>query len=274
MDTKVLVSRLRSVQAYVWFIACAFWLCAPSAALSQHHGGGGFGHGGGTGSGGFGHGGSGFYHGGNGWGGYNGFSFGLGLGFGGYYTPYYYDQYYYPSVEYVPVYSPPRVVYVDPPEVVRMPRDRYYYDSGRRSSKTYGDDNDYYLNRRARAPKLDVSLSDAIDDIESAFRTKNADLLAKHVVDSYEVAILAKGHDRCTMKGSEYLSVTRGAFRDMDTVSFSLPNVASDSYGAYRVSGTHVVHHAGGDRTYDVTFLLRKHDGKWMIAEVSANPSK
>jgi hypothetical protein len=251
---------------------------APSASFGGGHFGGGHFGGGHFGGGSF-HGfhGGGFRHGSHSF-------FGLSLGFGfGYpyydYYPYYgypyiyYPYSYYPDYyPYVPDDAPPPSYPDDPGPYVAPPPPQSQGDSN--------GDNDYYLYRHSYHNQEHSSeykkvpgLTDAVEDIEAAFRNGDMDRLEKHVVATDTLTILSRGHDDRTVTGKAYLDTTRAAMPDMHTVRFELNDgVPAATRDTWVLSGVHVVRdHSGKTVTYYVSFNLKKQDDDWFITQVRAD---
>lgn len=229
-------------------------------------GGGSFGHGS------FGHGS--FGHGGfdrdRHWGrGGRGFSLDFGFYYGPGYWPYYYDPYWYDPY----YYYPPRTVVYD------VVRDDPYYDRVPPRPRDYAprssdrdDGNDYYLYRRPSARVSDAGLRSAISDIETAFRNGDAKLIEKHVSMTENVVVTSRGNSRQTIATVDYLGMTRDALRDMKTDSFTLNHVEPGSNGTWIASGTHVIRGDERDKTYSVSFVLKRSGDNWVIVEAGADP--
>ncbi len=183
------------------------------------------------------------------------FVLGLGYGYSPFYDPFYspfYSPFYEPWYYGYPVYTPP--VYSGAP----IPDDA----------------DDYYLNRRARAHNEDPALLRAVADIEAAFRAEDIATLEKHVDRSDDIAIQSRGRTRRPVSGATYLKMTEDAFKDMKTVSFWLDHTQPASDGAWMAYGKHVLRDPEGkEKTYNVSFVLRKRDDNWVITEVSADPA-
>lgn len=222
-------------------------------------------------------------------GGRSGFSLALDLRYGSYYNSYcrpsYYGGYayqpsYYPTYAY-PVYTQPTVVY-------NVVRDDYRpFDSDlsidrgitrevappRRAEDAARDDaNDYYLYRRPRSTVRDPALRGAIDDIEAAFRSQDVSRLEKHVDSAGKVILVSDGTTRRELGASDYLEMTRDALKDLKTKTFTLDRVVPASNGSWLVWGKHVLGEDGNEKSYAVSFVLKKSGESWQIAEVGADP--
>lgn len=191
------------------------------------------------------------------------FFFGLSFGYPYYYGYYpYYDPFYYPV--YYPIYRP---VYVEDRPV--------YVEPDRRSPGAVHGDDDYYLYRRPSPLKRDQALADAVADIERAFANDDVMLLERHVDSGANILVRSRDRDGKSIKGGEYLDMTRGALHEMKTVSYKLDSVVLVRDGEARVNGVHVLKMENGDeRRFDVHFLLKRHDDKWFIAEAGAGGAR
>ncbi len=185
------------------------------------------------------------------------------------YYPYYSNFYdpFYCSPAYYPVY---RTVYVDDrPSYVE--RDRY----DRSTPGAVRGDDDYYLYRRPSPLKRDPSLSDAVSDIEAAFAKDDSALLERHVDAAATISVRGREKSAKSLKGSEYLEITRGALKEMKTVSYKLDSVDLVREGEARVYGIHTLKTDKGDeKRFEVSFLLKKIDEKWMIVEAGASAAR
>jgi hypothetical protein len=193
------------------------------------------------------------------------FFFGLSFGFPyyGYYPPVYYapDYYYYPAY-------PPKVVYNVYPDYRPS-----YAPPSRKAGRDDADE--YYLNRRPSPLRQDTALAQAVNDIQTAFRTGDITPLEPHVIAADKLIVQSQGRTRRTLTGSEYLDMTREALKEMHTVRFMLDQVEPGSNGAQLVYGTHVLRGDDGkEKVFRVSFVLKKSADKWIITEVSADPAK
>jgi hypothetical protein len=140
-----------------------------------------------------------------------------------------------------------------------------------------GGADDYYLYRPNGAYALlerDPSLAQAVANIETAFRTGNISLLEWHVSSNEMLTLSSDGRVRSRISGADYLQMTREAMMTMKTVRYSLYHV-EEAAGGRRVAGVHTLRgEDGSERSFQVSFTLRKRAGAWMITEVSAEPAR
>jgi hypothetical protein len=175
--------------------------------------------------------------------------------------PFYYSPSYYPA--YRTVYVDDRPIYVE--------RDGY----DRRTPGAVRGDDDYYLYRRPSPLKRDPSLSDALSDIEAAFTKDDPVLLERHVDAAATISVRGREKSAKSLKGSEYLEMTRGAIAEMKTITYKLDSVDLVREGEARVYGIHTLKTDKGDeKRFEVSFLLKKIDDKWMIVEAGAGAAR
>jgi hypothetical protein len=146
-------------------------------------------------------------------------------------------------------------------------------------SRASGDaGNDYYLYRKPEAPSLlksDPSLAQAVMDIETAFRTGNISLLERHIAPNDTLVLHQAGRTRRSLAAAAYLEMTKEALGIMKTARYTLNRAEPGSGGAALVYGTHVLRSEDGlEKTFNVGYALKKRGQTWVIAEVSAEPSR
>ena len=167
---------------------------------------------------------------------------------------------------------------------VRRPVDtraQEYYDDTRdtrRPPAASSEEPSYYLHQKPRPKTLvekDPTLSQAVADIERAFRNGDLRPLESHIVARENLALSSKGHSRKSITGETYLELTRDALANLKTTKFELPNAEPASNGAVMVYGTHVIRAEDGKSVaFSVSFVLKKRGEQWFITEVSADPAK
>lgn len=205
----------------------------------------------------------------------------LGFGNGAYgYGNYAVPEVYAPSVTYNYNAVPPAEL----PDIYRQPQMNLppANPPSQSTGTTRGSDEDYYLNRRSptksqvpSALRKDPSLAQAVADIEKAFRTGDIEPLAKHIAVSGPLTVQSQGRERHKIAASDYLDMTRDAFKNMTTVSYKLDQVEPASNGGWLAYGTHVLKvEDGSEKTFNVGFVLTKKDDNWIITEVSGDPAK
>ena len=89
------------------------------------------------------------------------------------------------------------------------------------------------------------------------------------------VAIYLRGEYQYSLKGGDYLSMTRDAFESTKTVSFALDKVQHKGEGIYTVSGRHVyADRTGANHAVLVSYVLEKFEGEYYLAQVGTAPEK
>ena len=151
-------------------------------------------------------------------------------------------------------------------------------EAPRSTRRDSGDDSSYYLHQKPREKTLvvkDPSLSQAVADIERAFRNGDIRSLEPHVSPRENLALVTKGQSRKPLSGEAYLQLTRDALKNLRTLKFELPNAEPASNGAVMVFGTHVIKAEDGKSiSFSVSFVLKKRLDQWLITEVGADPTK
>jgi hypothetical protein len=139
------------------------------------------------------------------------------------------------------------------------------------------DDSDYYLHKKPK-PKTaldkDPLLAEAVKDIEFAFQTGDSARLEKHIVPTSMLTLQAKGRTRKPLAAAAYVEMTREAMADMKTIRYELNKIDPASNGAWMAYGTHVLRNEDGkEKTFSVAFVLKKSGDRYVITEVSADPT-
>jgi hypothetical protein len=171
--------------------------------------------------------------------------------------------------------------YNQPPPVVDQNVNQNYQNTRQTNQapakrKAGTDDSDeYYLHRKPTPQQKDPSLSQAVTDIENAFRTGNTASLERHIDVKETLTLQIKDTNRKPLPAADYLAMTRDALKVMNTVEYKLNHVEPASNGAMMVYGNHVVRgDQGVEKVFNVGFILQKRGETWMITEVSAEPAK
>jgi hypothetical protein len=217
------------------------------------------------------------YYGGyyGGYGSYNSSSFSVGVNLGGVRLGYQQRN------SYADTYVPPAVPYGSD-SAYRRDYDRAGADRAEpreqptlRRNQDDGSDNDYYLHRKPGAAQKDAGLTQAVADIEAAFRTGDMKRLERHIDRNGTMTIQSLGRTRQQIAATDYLQMTGDALKVMKTSRYNLDKVEPASNGNYLVFGKHVVRgEDGGEKTFNVGFVLEKKGDNWLIKEVSADPAK
>ena len=157
-----------------------------------------------------------------------------------------------------------------------VPSDRDYRPDDRRQPRR-SDSDDYYLNQKPKprtALDKDPALSEAVSDIELAFRRNDIAKLEKHLDKTAQITLQAGGRSRQPLKAADYVQMTTEAFKSMKTMKYELTGVEPGSNGAWMVFGQHVIQTEDGDKIFNVGFVLKKSGDRYVITEVTADPAK
>lgn len=221
---------------------------------------------------------------------------------GGAFYPYYYPTFingvtvpspyaYYYDV--CPPYIDQTAAYNAPPQYIYVPVPVYNNVGGYQGWKS-DDVDDYYLNRQttdsgyrigetnvsrpsspSSAPTTDSAVQSASDDIHKAWQDGNIDLLAKHVRPDSQLAIYLRGQYQYSLDTGAYLDMTRDAFHNTKTVSFTLDHVTRKQNGVYSVTGQHVYKdNQNQQHTVYISFVLEKTDKDYFITQVGTAPDQ
>ena len=207
-----------------------------------------------------------------------------------YYAPTYafgetcYSPYYYFSGSFPP-YISLDYVYRQQPEVIYVPVP--VYRDGRYDGYRTDDIDSYYLNRedtdnrrqeeavpkKERVEKTDKVLEEAIMDIKQAWKERDIQVLSKHIRRDSRIAVHLRGKYQYSLESSDYLDMTRDAFRTTKTVRFELDKPKLKEQGVYTVTGRHIFKDKEGEeRTIHVSYVLQKMDGEYVITQVGTAP--
>ncbi len=178
-----------------------------------------------------------------------------------------------------PVYvQVPRPVDTRTQEYLDGIRERDTQRAGTTRKAPSDDDASYYLHQKPKPKTMvekDPSLSQAVANIERAFRSGDLRPLELHVIPKENLTLATKGQSRKPLTGEAYLELTRDALKNMKTLKFELSNAEPGSNGAMLVYGTHVLQAEDGKGlSFNVGFVLKKRGDQWFISEVSADPTK
>src|SRR5687768_13275781 len=178
-----------------------------------------------------------------------------------------------------PVYTQvPRSVDTRTEQYLDEIRDRDAQRAGTARRSSSDDDASYYLHQKPKSRTMvekDPSLSQAVANIERAFRTGDLRSLEQHVNPKENLTLASKGQTRKPLLGETYLELTRDALKNMKTLKFELGSAEPASNGAVLVYGTHVLQAEDGKGlSFSVGFVLKKRGEQWLINEVSADPVK
>jgi hypothetical protein len=131
-------------------------------------------------------------------------------------------------------------------------------------------DDNYYLES-PRASSIDRALS----DIRSAWRSKDPDLLLRHVRSDTQIDVLLQGKYSYSLSGSDYEDMTRDAMKSMDTVSLNFYSVDTRGDDQVIAYGRHEFYDPDGVRkTIYVSYLLERQGGEWVIIQVGSSPKR
>jgi hypothetical protein len=150
-----------------------------------------------------------------------------------------------------------------------------------------GDDaNTYYLKQpqnqgqndaanAAPAKVLEPLLKAAIADITATWQQKDIHFLTKHIHITEPVAVYLKGKYYYSLKGENYINITRDALATIKTVTFALEKIQPKGNDIYAVSGRHTyTDRQGKDVTVMVTYVLKKVDDYYYIIQLDTAPEK
>lgn len=224
------------------------------------------------------------------------------------YFPYYYPQRVYgvtyPSpyafyVDLFPSYISLSVGYYSPPQYVFVPVP-LYTNTGLYRGWRQDDVDDYYLNREAdrlrereqeldarerelnererkaredREVRKDRDLTIAADDIARAWQDKDIQLLAKHTRRDVRIAVYLRGKYQYSLDTTDYLDMTRDAFRSGKTLTFKLDKTERKQKDIYLLTGRHTFRNKDGeDRTIFLSYVVEKMDNDYIITQVGTAP--
>jgi hypothetical protein len=202
---------------------------------------------------------------------------------------YVYYPYYCPTYDVAVVYLSPYCFYygVFPPYIYR--RHCYYYPPARvyveipiyinSYARGYsGDRGDYYLGRQGTFEEYyrrEPGLERAVEDLHTAFRYANIELLVHLTDPNIRIAIFQRGKYEYSLNANDYLDMTRDAMQAIDTIQFDLYRIRQRAEGVYVVSGKHVYRNPEGERrTVYVSFVLERLSGRWVITQVGTSPDR
>ncbi|OFX16210.1 MAG: hypothetical protein A2Z18_02640 [Armatimonadetes bacterium RBG_16_58_9] len=155
---------------------------------------------------------------------------------------------YFPYIQVTRVYESayPEVIYIERP---------IYISGG------------YYLESQKY-----TALDDALADIRGAWVAGRYDLVEQHVMRDDKVAVFLDGQYDYSIDGDDYLSMTRDAIEDMETISFVWDKVKGRADGTVTAFGTHRYHDTtGAARTVYVSYTLDTVGGRYYIVEVGSS---
>ncbi len=224
-----------------------------------------------------------------------------------YYSPFYADGqtvvspygYYFGAF---PPYIASGNVFIQPPAIEYVPYP-VYAPEGRYNGYRRDDVDDFYLNRdpasaenrrkpEAQTPdyrigepapkpekqveaseKTDKALANALSDIKKAWAERDIQLLAKHIRRDARVAVYLRGKYQYSLDTTDYLDMTRDAFRSTQTMKFTLDKPQRKERGVYAITGSHTYKLKNGEeRTVHVSYALEKMDGDYIITQVGTAP--
>jgi len=125
----------------------------------------------------------------------------------------------------------------------------------------------YYYNSRYAG--LDLALA----DVRSAWVGARFDLIERHVRLGSTIAILLDGEYDYSITADDYLSMTRDALIDLDTISFVWDKVRERQDGTVTAYGEHRFYSSDVARTVYVTYTLRRIGGDYYVTEIGSSSS-
>lgn len=179
-------------------------------------------------------------------------------------------------------FAPPEYVYV--PYPVYTPEGDYqgwrpddldgYYLNQDRAQTQGRTDNGYRIQEKSEDLK-DKLVDTAVGDITKAWQDRDIQTLSKHVRRDSRIAVYLRGKYQYSLDASDYLDMTRDAFRATKTVRFEIDGVQRKENGVYAVTGHHVYKDRDDqERTVHVSYVLQKMDGEYYITQVGSAPDK
>ena len=159
---------------------------------------------------------------------------------------FYYGLLPYVQISRVEVVSPPTVVYVQRP----------IYTGGV-----------YYTTSSFSG------LDSVLADIRCAWISGRYDLIERHVWRGYRIAVFLDGRYDYSIASDDYLSMTRDALGNLDTVSFVWDSVKERADGQVTAFGAHVYRVNGETHTVYISYTLRKSGTCYYITEVGSSDS-
>ena len=127
----------------------------------------------------------------------------------------------------------------------------------------------YYLDRRTTS-ELDYALS----DIRDAWLNGRSDLIADHVRNGRQIAVLLDGRYDYSIEPDDYVQMTTDAIDQMQTVSFTWESVRQRTDGAFTAFAKHTYRDSDGTvKTIYVSYTLRSIGGSYIIEEVGSSIS-
>lgn len=113
-------------------------------------------------------------------------------------------------------------------------------------------------------------LDDALGDIRSAWTGGRADLIERHVRDSYDIAVLLDGKYDYSVTAGDYLAMTEDALGDMNTVSFVWNKVQSRRDGTVTAFATHTYWSGDSTRRVYVSYTFQRVGSRYYIVETGS----
>jgi len=114
-----------------------------------------------------------------------------------------------------------------------------------------------------------VSLEEAIADLETAWTTRNLELLMRHVSEKRAIRVYSGDKFSHELTAEQYYVLSRDAFENLETEHFSLNQVRDISDEKATVSGEHVYKSQNGKRQRVlISYVLEREGLQWVVAEI------
>jgi len=118
-------------------------------------------------------------------------------------------------------------------------------------------------------------LTNAVDEIREAFGAGDIDALVTLVDPRIAIAVFLKGQYVYTLDATDYIDLTRDAFRSTETIAFGITRIHQRADGVYAISGDHTYRaHDGSTRKVYVSYVLEDIRGVWTLTQVGTAPDR
>jgi len=116
-----------------------------------------------------------------------------------------------------------------------------------------------------------AGLDDALADIRSAWIAERFDLIQRHVLAGRRIQVFLDGNYDYTISSDDYLSMTRDALEDMETVSFIWDKVREREDGQITAFGSHTYRANGAEHTVYISYTVMRVENKYYVTEVGSS---
>ncbi len=97
--------------------------------------------------------------------------------------------------------------------------------------------------------------------------------MESHVIAGREIAVFLDGSYDYSISSDDYLSMTRDALGDLDTVSFVWDSVRERTDGQVTAFGQHTYRADGETHTVYISYTLRKSGSSYYVTEIGSSDS-